>query len=63
VGRTQLAHGADPFAGGPIAFGVGFQLQTDSRHLSPPLERSGTTVRVARSTPPGPHIGPACRMP
>jgi CubicO group peptidase (beta-lactamase class C family) len=41
VGRTQLAHGADPFAGGPIAFGVGVQLQTDSRHLGPSLDAFG----------------------
>jgi CubicO group peptidase (beta-lactamase class C family) len=41
LGRTRLAHGTDPFGGGPIAFGVGFQLQTDSRHLGPPADAFG----------------------
>jgi CubicO group peptidase (beta-lactamase class C family) len=63
VGRTQLAYGADPFAGGPIAFGVGFQLQTDSRHLGPPPDAFGHDGAGGSVHAAWPHIGPACRMP
>jgi CubicO group peptidase (beta-lactamase class C family) len=41
LGRQELARGHDPFIHNPMAFGVGFQLQTELRHLGPPASAFG----------------------
>ncbi len=41
LGRTCLARGDDPFLKSPLAFGVGFGLQTAERPFGPPLDAFG----------------------
>jgi CubicO group peptidase (beta-lactamase class C family) len=41
LGRTLLAKGVNPFDGHPIAYGVGFQLQTPMRALGPAPDAFG----------------------
>ncbi len=36
LGRTRLSEGTDPLTGEPLAFGVGFALQTPARPFGPP---------------------------
>ncbi|WP_433182354.1 serine hydrolase domain-containing protein [Actinoallomurus sp. CA-150999] len=40
-GRSPLAEGTDPFSGDPMAYGVGFQLQTPLRALGPAPDAFG----------------------
>ncbi|HZV74477.1 MAG TPA: serine hydrolase domain-containing protein, partial [Conexibacter sp.] len=41
LGRTELSRGVDPLVGNPLAFGVGFQLQTERRRYGPPPDAFG----------------------
>jgi len=43
LGRTALEHRHDPLTDQPQAFGVGFELQTESRPLGPPADAFGHT--------------------
>ncbi|WP_131769815.1 serine hydrolase domain-containing protein [Candidatus Protofrankia californiensis] len=43
LARTELARFREPFVGEPIAYGVGFQLQTEARVFGPPAEAFGHT--------------------
>ncbi len=41
LGRAQLSRGLDPRGGDPLAFGVGFALQTERLALGPPADAFG----------------------
>jgi CubicO group peptidase (beta-lactamase class C family) len=41
LGRTELSRGREPLLEVPMAFGVGFQLQTEERSLGPPADAFG----------------------
>jgi CubicO group peptidase (beta-lactamase class C family) len=41
LGRTQLSRGHDPLGDKPLAFGVGFALQTERHSLGPPADAFG----------------------
>jgi CubicO group peptidase (beta-lactamase class C family) len=43
LGRTELARGHEPVVDVPLAFGVGFELQTHRRRLGPPEDAYGHT--------------------
>jgi CubicO group peptidase (beta-lactamase class C family) len=43
LGRTELSRGRDPVLDLPLAFGVGFELQTELQRLGPPRDAFGHT--------------------